>query len=420
MRWRTMLAAFAGLAFSSLSFTAGTVDAEAAWNVKLIYRGPTVSNISWSHDGHYLAFSDATIPTVEMYDELSSWYRFDTQLNQLEQTTTYPFQTSLSSEEEQSFAPANDEGLSLIFSSPNERYIVYAGSLVPVYADQDKERAIGFYFNLMLGDRLTLHATSIDDPVYWPFSGTEQFNVVWSEDGRAFITNHANVMVDYAAVVGGYVSNYTQDVMRATLMFSPRHQLLNGLIHEGHEAYDISNDNRLVIVRTSSTGDTAVPSYHLLVQDVTNPVNFQEIPVPDAFKILDAEFVMSSSDIMLIVDDRQIIQYTLSTATAQGIELHTPSIVNFHDASISPNGKHIAFVDEAGNLYLASRFLDVQTEQTSFSDIEREVFEIVVPTLGYPEDLTSNEVKRRISQAWSLDNQRVLLETSNDDLPSSS
>jgi hypothetical protein len=158
---------------------------------------------SWSTDSRYYVFATSISGNgIESPDPM--WSKYDTQTGNTAEFNIWPLQPQLSTAERKVFKTAAlIDSKSFMFSSPNGRYIVYAGN-IPI--------GNSAAFPVMLGDRQTLQAVDTGMQIGSPFDGPQDFQVIWNDASSAFTVRPAGYMASGFASVAGFVARFDSDI----------------------------------------------------------------------------------------------------------------------------------------------------------------------------------------------------------------
>jgi hypothetical protein len=314
-------------------------------NFEPIYAGGGYK-FSWSSDSRYLIFSsDSITPIKADLPSSKPWKEYDTVTNILSESVIWPLQVTLTAKEERVFQTKSphDLGLSVIYSSPNGRYLVYAG--------EEKSLYEGVIWSLILGDRQKHTLKVLNQNVYDPVR-VDNFHVIWNKASTAFVVVQPEPTKEISRIVSAYVNGFEDDISAAHLDDSVKYPQVGSQKYISTNVYDISSNGQKILIgacKFDNTLNDHIGDCVPLLYDVVNPSNNRE--VAGLYGNIAIAFVDDNETKFLAIGKNGLIQYDLIVGTLLILNdrLNTSLV---REASFSPNDKWFAYTDVLGYVWV--------------------------------------------------------------------
>ncbi len=261
-----------------------------------IYMNSAPEQFAWSANSANFVFLGSTAERGVKLSE-PNWYSYDTATVLLNQSTIWPLQPMLTSADIAAFNPYLVGNTSLMFESPNGRYVVYT-------IQDTQELAIS---DLQLEQTYSIPQVSIPDST----TGTDQFRVLWSADSTAFTVIFESAYGDDFGTL--YVRGFADNPV-AVVMVPIGAALIDGRAFRSLDIHDISADGSLVLLNgTEIFPNTDLPSSlpKLILWNPSSPENGQ---IFDVFTgdIKGASFELDENN-LLIVNEQGLVRFDRTT-----------------------------------------------------------------------------------------------------------
>lgn len=312
-----------------------------------VISGVFPSQISWSANSEKLVFQNHDSSGFGVNSSTPNWIQYDTTTGEIIYAHRWPLQPSLSPAEFQVFQPFSESGIeAFIYESSDSRYVVYAS--------EHEELANADVYHITLADRQTNKVFVTPRFLVDPFSGPENFDVLWSRGNNTFV-------IQTIAANGGdlrlvfWGTNY--DFSLSNLNLQRIEPEMDDRSYFPVQVHDISNDGNSILM-TAIEFNPAMPDSHqtrLLVWNAIGPALSKALDLSDD-KLIGAMF-SGNDDKVVFVNQIGVIQYDLISSEQVILNSHYTSI-KFEQAIFSPTGEWIALLDRQ-----PSGFSDIYVEQ---------------------------------------------------------
>lgn len=298
--------------------------------------------LKWDANGSRFAFFDPLLITDEYPSvniEEDAWVEYNVLTNTLSRSKVWPLQPQLSQSQLELLNPGALEGdTSVMYSSPNKRYVVYARESSPD----------DYYgFRVTVADLETNIVVDTSVPISNPARVRDLFDVYWSEDGKSFVVKSR---LYYSQLVT-YFANYEESLSNLT---STTFDLEIGqrdftLIDETQRVIDISPDGSQILmavleIPTTNPADTNWPT-RLVVWNPKNSEN--SIILDDIDDSTVGALVFSSNNTLYLVTDQGLMSYDLLLRQSHVVD----STITYDASSFSPNATHIILYESIDRVY---------------------------------------------------------------------
>ena len=316
--------------------------------LEVVYEGRQIQDLYWSADSQRLVFSVETASSsVQPTD--GSWVTLDTTSNQIQETDTWALYPDFSPSEEERFeVSVHRNQPSFVYQSSNDNYIVYA----PFQAELEIPTPMA------LGNRETGNAHIESGLILDPFTGPDEFSVIWREDSQAFV-----VKVNSTSEGDGYyfyVNGYDQNVDNASFT-EIESVTVSDRMFTVKEIFDISTDGHFLLLSAGEIDKetSQLSDNRLLLYDIENPLETVVIGVQ--LTPITSSFCATNEQLVLYLADDGLYEYDLKTMTRH--QLLTYSTENIVDAKFAPNGMWLAIQDgDASDIFSSTVYAGNLTE----------------------------------------------------------
>lgn len=288
----------------------------------------------WSLDSHLVAFSPDIL--VE-----SEWKTYNVTTNQLIVGNRYPFLPNLTETERAFFVRANDDMDSFAYSSPNERYIVYAGEPTQLNFPQD--------WRLIIGDRQTQTKRNTSLPIFYPTLKENYFDIFWKADSTSFIIETCSSEFYCTPNTYLYIHGYTSS-LDDTLIELP----INAFRIEETEYFmnrvlDFSSNGIWVLLRASKEQNSPENNFLVMYNLLDKSQSF-EITSPAFNYVGDVKFRTSDGKHILALNEQGVVSYSVENVEVTLVS-NEVLIGNVKNSRFSPDGQWLVF-ETSRSVYL--------------------------------------------------------------------
>lgn len=316
-------------------------------NLTPIWAGD-ISNITWSANSQYLIFKGGSADASVNLSQ-GRWFSYDVNTNQLTESQIWPLQGSVPNIP--IFTPinrVNSTFVSYVFQSPNGRFLIYAG-------EEGTLSSGTLRYHLTIADTQNSETSLTPILVRNPFDGPDQLNVLWSEDGTAFI-----VVDQQLTPVIKYVDGFVSDISSARIQILS-YQTTNEA-RAAEKVYDLTSDGSFVL--TNSINEQYVSQ--LVIWNTSDFSMNRVIEGFDGDFIIGASFMFNETGKILLVNNDGLVLYNISTDETSVLDEDINS-ESFEQAVFSPDGRWLALKRNFDELYvidLQPYFLSAPTVRT--------------------------------------------------------
>ncbi len=301
--------------------------------------GPvTADQIDWYSDSQSVVYLESGNGQMVSTDKIWRTYNLGSQA--ITSSNTWPFYPQLSTNELTAFQPANSEGTSVVYASPDNGFIVYAGS--ETVLDETTS------YSLQVGSRTTLKYVALQARIYLPYEGRRQFDVLWNKNSTAFAASRNIGGADVGQPAGVvYVSRVTTDLSQLSEMSLDNLQI-GSQNYFPFKIYGFSPDGRFLLVEALQKR-IASSTHFLLLYDTNEPTSSKVLYTTTADHLITASF--DPSGLVLILADNGISRIDINTqmvlSLTQSVDSNTA-----RNARFSPDGNWLAFASPDLDFYL--------------------------------------------------------------------
>lgn len=296
-----------------------------------IYTDSTPEQFIWSANSARFVFLSTTIERRVQLSE-PNWYSYEPVTATLSQSSIWPLQPVLSSAEIANFNPFLAGNTTLMYVSPNERYVVYT-----IQDTQD----------LAIGDRQLQQSFPIPNfLIPDPTGGSDQFRVLWSADSTAFVVIYEPGYNDGDELGTFYVRGFADEPAVVSMVQIGATLIDDGRTFQHLNTHDISEDGSLILL----SGDEIFRNTDL---PPSNPKLILWDPdSPDGAEIFDmlGENVIGASfeadeNSLLLVNERGLIRFNRTTGeiTLLNSDIDSGWVTQ---VLFSPHGEYAALIYE--------------------------------------------------------------------------
>lgn len=323
----------------------GITHSEAKWGSSPVISGVFPSQISWSANSEKLVFQNHDSSGFGVNSSTQNWIQYNTITGEIIYTHRWPLQPSLSPAEFQLFQPFSESGIeTFIYESSDGRYVIYAREY--------QELANADVYHITLADRQTNEVAAAPEFLVDPFSGPENFDVMWSRGNTAFV-------IQTIAANGGdlrlvfWGTDY--DLSLSDLNLQRIEPEINDESYFPIQVHDISNDGSSILM-TAIEFNPAMPDNQQTMLVVWNAVNSA---LSKALELSNDEIIGAAfganDDKVVFINQIGVIQHDLISGE-QVILNSSYTSIKYEKAIFSPNGEWVALIDEQSsglsNIYL--------------------------------------------------------------------
>lgn len=303
-----------------------------------IIRGILPYNVSWSDDSSRLFFQDGGLYDRGVQTDGLNWYEYSVVTEELTQSNTWPLQPNLTTEQLEHYHIAHNEpnggGMSFVFPSPNNRYLVYAATKPTDWGEAPT-------WPLGIADLHSGEYRIFEEIIVQELSDYERtYRVRWSANSSSFTVFTITTFGGEQRVI--YFTDLDEGLENLTVLSLLYDDITFFTPERGNifpdDAFDLSSDGKEVLI--SAPGETGT---RLILWNTNDPTQ-SKILIEG--RILDAAFVGDSDGFVVTITQSGVLLYDLSSDTITTLDSNIVAD-SLNSAWISPNSQYIAYYDES-------------------------------------------------------------------------
>lgn len=270
-----------------------------------------IVNVSWSLDSRILTFQEAFPLEGGMPDigvqavQFDTWNQYQVDMGILPRQRIWPQQqvATESLQAEIVLAASREGKLSFTFTSPDNRYLIYAA---PQPAGWDKPGWPLAIADLRSGTQILLDEIVVVSLINFGSA----YNVNWSADSTAFTVQTLTINGERRIY---YVTDFIEELERIRSICLCDGISVNGEVRHPYSAYDISTDGSKVVLEDVTNGTER----RLFVWNVKNPSQSQTIAQGSQY--IAAAFSLEEVSVLFVSLDG-LVEYTLNNGSTRVVD----------------------------------------------------------------------------------------------------